>query len=200
MPRAEPLRIAGIILAAGTSTRMGQNKMLLELEGEPLVRRAARRALAAGLEPVVVVLGFEAERASAVLDDLPCECVVNPAYNGPKSASLHAGLHRLPASIDAALVILPDMVRVSTPMLAELIAGAQRLAVPLIASRYGEVAAPPHLFRRSLFAELLAGHGEACGKDVVRRHRNEAHWVDWPTELLHDTDTPEDYRTTKLPL
>jgi molybdenum cofactor cytidylyltransferase len=200
MPDAARLRVAGIILAAGTSTRMGQNKMLLDLEGEPIVRRATRRALAAGLETVVVVLGYEAERVRAVLEDLPCECVMNPAYTGPKSASLHAGLQRLSASIDAALVILPDMVRVSTPMLAELIARAERFAVPLIASRYGEVPAPPHLFRRSLFAELLAGHGGSLGRDVVRRHRNEAHWVDWSPELLHDTDTPEDYRASSLPV
>ncbi len=200
MPRAEPVRVAGIILAAGASTRMGRNKMLLDLEGEPLVRRATRRAVAVGLDPVVVVVGYEAERVRAVLEDVPCECVMNPAYNGPKSASLHAGLHALGAAIDAAIVILPDMVRVSTSMLVELVARAQRTAAPLIVSRYGEVAAPPHLFRRSLFADLLAGHGEACGKDVVRRHRNEADWVDWSPELLHDTDTPDDYRASRLPL
>src|SRR5881628_4179101 len=72
-------RIAGVILAAGASRRMGKNKMLLELEGEAVVRRAARRALAAGLSPVVVVLGHEATRAQAELAGLACEFVVNPA-------------------------------------------------------------------------------------------------------------------------
>ena len=66
----EPLRVAGVVLAAGASRRMGRNKMLLELEGEPLVRRAARRALEAGLTPVVVVLGHEADRARAALAGL----------------------------------------------------------------------------------------------------------------------------------
>ena len=70
MPRlTEPPRVAGVILAAGASRRMGagRNKMLLQLEGESLLRRAARRALAAGLSPVVVVLGHEADRARAEL-------------------------------------------------------------------------------------------------------------------------------------
>ena len=54
--------IAAVVLAAGSSTRMGQNKLLLALEGETLVRRAVRAAAGAGLDPVIVVLGHQAER------------------------------------------------------------------------------------------------------------------------------------------
>src|SRR2546422_1558439 len=85
-------RIAGVILAAGSSRRMGKNKMLLVLEGESLIRRAAKRALGAGLSPVVVVIGHEADRLRAELRDLPVEFAVNPAYTGPTSGSLHQGL------------------------------------------------------------------------------------------------------------
>src|SRR3989475_7256308 len=76
---------------------LGRNKMLLELGGEPLVRRAARRALEAGLSPVVMVLGHEAERLRVELAGLPCDCAINPDYTGPTSGSLHLGLERLPA-------------------------------------------------------------------------------------------------------
>src|SRR5260370_9726662 len=100
MPRpTEPGTVAGVILAAGASRRMGRNKMLLELEGESLVRRAARRALAAALAPVVVVLGHEADRVRAALEGLPLDVPVNPDFTGPPTRSLHRALERLPAHV-----------------------------------------------------------------------------------------------------
>ena len=93
---SDPLGVAGVLLAAGASRRMGpgRNKMLLKLEGEALVRRAARRALAAGLSPVVVVLGHESDRAKGELTGLACEVVVNPDFTGPTSGSLHKEIGR----------------------------------------------------------------------------------------------------------
>src|SRR5881628_3376255 len=158
-PSTEPRRAAGVILAAGASRRMGKNKMLLALEGETLVRRAARRALAAGLSPVVVVVGHEPERVRAELVGLACESVVNPDF-------------------DAAVVMLADMVLVTEQMLSALVAAGQGKgggsAAPLVVSRYGDVTAPPLLFHRALFPELLAWTGEGCGKTVVRAHLAEA--------------------------
>jgi len=189
----EPLRVAGVILAAGASRRMGKNKMLLELDGESLIRRAAKRALAAGLSPLVVVVGYEADRLRAELKDLPLVFAVNPAYTGPTSGSLHQGLNALSSDVDAVVVMLGDMVRVTTETLAMLIAAARGTEAPLVVSRYGEVTAPPLLFRRALFAELLAWTGEGCGKAVVQAHKHEAMYVDRPEVLLVDVDTPEDF-------
>ena len=196
MPRqTSPLRVAGIVLAAGASRRMGpgRNKMLLELEGESLVRRAARRALAAGLAPVVVVLGHEAERARAALAGLPVEIALNPDFTGPTSTSLHAALDLLSGDVDAAVVVLGDMVHVSAAAVGELVRRGRSSDAPLVVSRYGDVTAPPLLFRRALFAELLAWSGEGCGKAVVRAHEREALYVDRPAHLLVDVDTPEDF-------
>ena len=185
--------MAGIVLAAGASRRMGRNKMLLELEGESLVRRAARRALAAGLSPVVVVLGHEADRVRAALADLGLLIALNPDFAGPTSGSLHAALDLLGEDVGAAVVLLGDMVHVSEAALAELMHRARSSDAPLVVSRYGDVTAPPLLFRRGLFAELLAWTGEGCGKTVVQRHRDEALFMDWPAEALMDVDTPEDF-------
>ena len=194
----ETLRIAGVILAAGASRRMGgKNKMLLELEGETLVRRAAKRALGAGLRPVVVVIGHEADRLRAELKDLSLEVVVNPDYSGPTSGSLHHGLNLLGADVDAVIVMLADMVRVTAETLAMLMAAARGTDAPLVVSRYGDVTAPPVLFRRALFAELLAWTGEGCGKAVVRAHQHEAMYVDRPVTLLTDVDTPQDFAAAK---
>ncbi len=198
MPTAsEHSGTAAVILAAGASRRMGQNKLLLRLEGESLLRRAARRALRAGLSPVVVVLGHEVERARAELAGLSCDTVVNPDFTGPTSGSLHKGLERLCFGIEAAVVMLADMVLVSEQMLAALVAAARGSAAPLVVSRYGDVTAPPLLFRRALFDELLAWTGEGCGKTVVQRHREEALFVDWPPVVLSDVDTPDDFRAAE---
>ena len=194
--RTKPLRVAGVVLAAGASRRMGpgRNKMLLELEGEPLVRRAVRRALTAGLSPVVVVLGHEADRARAVLADLPVEIALNPNFTGPTSTSLHAGLDLLGQDVDAAVVLLGDMVYVGEADLAELVTRACTSDAPLIVSRYGDVTAPPLLFRRALFAELVAWTGEGCGKTVVKAHSHEALYVDRGPEMLADVDTAADFQ------
>src|SRR2546423_7282912 len=106
--RPEGPQVAGVIRAAGASRRMGagRNKMLLQLEGESLLRRAARRAVAAGLSPVVVVLGHEADRARAELKGLSCESVVNSDFTGPTSGSLHKGLEQLGSDVLAAVVML----------------------------------------------------------------------------------------------
>ncbi|HYT04046.1 MAG TPA: nucleotidyltransferase family protein [Gemmatimonadales bacterium] len=198
MPRpTDTLRVAGVILAAGASRRMGTNKMLLELEGESLVRRAARRALAARLSPVVVVLGHEPERVRAELRDLPVELTVNPDFAGPTSGSLHQGLHRLGPDVDAVVVMLGDMVFVTEQTLVDLVVAARGADAPLVVSRYGDVTAPPLLFRRVLFLELLAWTGEGCGKAVVQAHRHEALYVDRPVALLADVDTPEDFAAVR---
>lgn len=196
-PPREGVRVAGVILAAGASRRMGRNKMLLQLQGESLIRRAAGRALAAGLSPVVVVIGHDAERVRAELQDVPVEFAVNPDYAGPTSGSLHKGLGRLGPDVDAVVVMLGDMVRVSTETLMMLVAAARGTDAPLVVSRYGDVTAPPLLFRRALFPELLAWTGEGCGKAVVQAHRGDAMYINRPVALLADVDTPQDFEAAQ---
>ena len=191
------LKVAGVILAAGASSRMRKNKMLLELEGESLVRRAVRRALSAGLSPVVVVIGHEPERMRVELQDLPVVFAVNPDFTGPTSGSLHRGLNALGEDVGAAVVMLGDMVRVTQETLTMLVAAARGTDAPLVVSRYGDVTAPPLLFRRALFPELLAWTGEGCGKTVVKAHSHEAMYVDRPVALLADVDTPEDFEALR---
>ncbi len=189
-------QVAAVILAAGASTRMGRNKLLLPVDGEAMVHRAARRALAAGLAPVVVVLGHESERVRAALADLDVTFATSPDSTGPTSVSLHAGLAALAAlgaKVAATVVMLSDMVHVTEEMLRTIVSASASGDAPLEVSRYGQVLAPPLLFRRVLWPELLAWHGEGCGKAVVRAHEAEAGLHDWPASALRDIDTPSDY-------
>ena len=158
---AEP-PVAGILLAAGMSTRMGSNKMLLEIDGESLLHRAARRGREAGLDPLFVVLGHEAERALREIADLPCRPVINERYDRGISSSLRTGVAALPPECGAAVVFLADMPHVGPEMLAALVSHYARTGARLVASQYGEVKAPPVLYDASLFPELAAVSDARC--------------------------------------
>jgi len=193
MPTDRSGPVAGILLAAGTSSRMGSNKLLFDLAGESVLRGAVRRALAGGLSPVIVVLGHEAEKARRELDGLACGTTINPRFEEGINTSLKTGVADLPADVDAAMVLLADMPFVTPEMIAEMIARYRASEAPLVISDYEGVNAPPMLYDRSLFDELKLMTGEGCGRQVVKRHRHEAEVVSWPATALADIDVPEDY-------
>ena len=189
--------VAGILLAAGPSTRMGQNKLLLRLDGESVLRRSAGRALAAGLDPVIVVLGHDAEATASELRGLPCQTVVNPDYARGMNSSARAGIAAVPTETEAAIVLLGDMPFVTAGMIAALVERYRASEAPLVISLYAGVQAPPTLYARSLFSELGSPEGEGCGKRVIRQHRAEAQVLEWPAAALADLDRPEDYERIK---
>ncbi|HET9210340.1 MAG TPA: nucleotidyltransferase family protein [Thermoanaerobaculia bacterium] len=198
MPADRQGPVAGILLAAGTSSRMGKNKLLFELEGESVIRRAVRRALAGGLSPLIVVLGHESDKAWKEIEDLPCEWALNPLYEQGINSSLKAGIMGVRGlKAKAAMVLLADMPFVTSEMIAAMIARYRESTAPLVISDYDGVNAPPMLYDQSLFTELLLMEGEGCGRQVVRRHKAEAEVLPWPVSALQDLDVPEDYEAIK---
>jgi molybdenum cofactor cytidylyltransferase len=117
---------------------------------------------------------------------------VNPDHEAGIVTSLRAGLVALGDSTPAAVVMLADMPFVAAEMIAGLVERYRTTAAPLVISDYGGVNAPPMLYDRSLFAELAAMDDGRCGKQVIRRHRDEAEVLTWPEQALTDLDTPED--------
>jgi molybdenum cofactor cytidylyltransferase len=199
MPADRSGSVAGVVLAAGSSIRMGKNKLLFDLDGEPLVRRAVRRAATGGLAPVLAVLGYEAELVRRELDGLdpPCRIVVNPDYERGINSSLKTGIAALPAGTIAAVVMLADMPLVTAEMIATLVARYRASEAPLVISDYEGVNAPPMLYDRALFEELRVMEGEGCGRQVVRRHQASAVVVAWPVAALTDLDVPGDYELVR---
>lgn len=191
MPSERNGRVAGVVLAAGSSARLGSNKLLIDIGGETVVRGAVRRALAAGLSPVIAVLGFEADRVTEALLGLDAALVVNPEYATGMHSSMQAGIARVPSDCEAAVVILADMPLVTAAMSAALVARFRKGSEPLVVSLYGGVQAPPTLYARALFPALGAA-GPGGGREVVRDHRDEAAVVEWPSAMLADLDRPED--------
>lgn len=185
-------RVAGIVLAAGSASRMGKNKVLLPIGGESFLRRVVRTAGRAGLDPVVVVLGHEAELARADLGELPCEVVVNPRHARGMNTSLDAGVSAVPRDASAAVVLLADMPFVDEAMIRAVVERHAETGAPLACARYGSVAAPPTLYARALFPELHGGEGDGRGREVVHRHAAEVAWVDFEASALADVDEAED--------
>jgi molybdenum cofactor cytidylyltransferase len=185
-------RVAGVVLAAGTSSRMGRNKLFVRLGGTSVLRRAVATAREAGLDPVVVVLGHESDRALAELQGLLCTPVLNQEYASGMNTSVRAGISAVPADASGAVLMLADMPFVTAGMLRSLVDRYRADEAPLVVSTYGEVLAPPILYGRPLFGELRALDGDGCGKRVVKAHRSEAVEMAWPASALADLDVPAD--------
>jgi molybdenum cofactor cytidylyltransferase len=200
MLEEEPEKIAGLLLAAGSSIRMGVNKLFLDLEGRTVVRRAAQAASGAGLDPLLVVVGHEAERSREEVRGIECQPVFNAQYAEGIASSLKAGIRALPSDVDAAVVILADMPLVTSAMTAALIARYRETHARLVISDYEGVNAPPMLYDRSLFEELLASDDARCGRQVVQRHLDEAQVLAWPRRALADLDLPEDVERVRSEL
>src|SRR2546429_526137 len=100
--------IAALVLGAGSSRRMGRPKLLLELGGKPLIRRAVEQASAAGLEPVVVVVGPHRSEMEQALRGTAAQLVDNPDHLSGMASSLRAGLTALPVTVKAVVVLLGD--------------------------------------------------------------------------------------------
>jgi len=190
-------RVAVLLLAAGSSDRMGRNKMLFDLGGETVLRRAALTAAEAGPDLILVVTGHQHEEAEAQLDGIDCRTVHNPGHADGIHTSVRAGIEHLPDDIGAMIIMLADMPYVTASMLGRLMEAYRGSDAPLVISCYGgEVDAPPMLYDRSLFDELCVMR-RRCGREVVKRHRDEALVMDWPLDALADLDTEEDYQRVR---
>ncbi len=179
--------IAIIILAAGASTRMGRSKQLLPVEGESLLRRSAQTALRTGCSPVVIVLGANSQAHRVELAKLDVQIVENRDWEKGMGTSIRAGIEALPASVDAALIMLCDQPLVTPRLLLEF----QIREAGIIASEYDGTLGVPALFARKYFPELCALPPESGAKKVIAAHRKEVDAVPFPGGKV-DLDTPDD--------
>jgi len=183
---------AAVVLAAGQSARMGAtNKLLQAVDGTPMIRRVVETALASRADPVIVVLGHEAEAVRAALADLPVRFVTAEKYAEGLSQSVRAGLEAVPETAEAAAFLLGDMPHLRAATVNALIDGlaeseAGEAALPVYQGKRGN----PVLFRRRHFSEILALTGDTGAKPVLDRLGEEI--VEVPVDnpgVLLDVDT-----------
>jgi molybdenum cofactor cytidylyltransferase len=184
-------RVAGVLLAAGTSTRFGdRNKLLATRGGDPLVRRAARTLVAAPVDPVVVVVGHEADRVAAALDGLGVELVHNDDYGTGQASSVRTGVAAVADRADAVVVALGDMPAVS-PTTVETLVDAYAAGVgDALATAYEGRRGNPVLFDRRFFDALADVTGDVGGRGLLLEHGTLIETAD--PGVRRDVDEPAD--------
>jgi molybdenum cofactor cytidylyltransferase len=185
--------IAGVVLAAGLSRRMGQAKLLLVLGGRPVIRLTVEAVLSAGIDPVVVVAGTERAGVAGALEGLPLTIAHNPHPEAGQSSSIRVGIAALPPGPEAALIALGDQPFVPAFVIPALRGELARTGKPIAAPRYRGERGNPVLFRRDLFGELLELSGDRGARAVVERDAARVALVDFDVPMPQDLDTPEDY-------
>jgi molybdenum cofactor cytidylyltransferase len=188
---ADLSRVGAIILAAGSSHRLGRPKQLLDLEGKPVLQHVLDAVDAAGVGEIVVVLGHAADRIEAALT-LPehARVVVNSDHATGQGSSLRIGLDRLSPHVGRAVMLLGDQPRVASEAIRAVAAGAG----PIIRAVYRGTPGHPVAFDRDVWAELAAtATGDQGGRELLRRDPQRVHDValDHPSPL--DIDTDDDY-------
>ncbi len=191
--RDEP-RIAVLVLAAGQSRRMGPtNKLLIPIDGKPMLRHTVEAALTSKANDVIVVTGHEHAAVEAILAGTAVRVVHNPAFADGLSTSLKTGIAALPPGIDAALVCLGDMPEIDAELIDRLIAafdpaGGRSIVVPTHNGKRGN----PVLWGSAFFSAMLAIEGDVGARHLIGQHAEAV--VEVPFEnasSLVDIDTPE---------
>jgi molybdenum cofactor cytidylyltransferase len=186
--------IAGIVLAAGGSTRFGQTKQLLNWRGQPFVRAVAKTALDAGLLPVLVVTGANADEVEKAIVDLDVDIVRNNSWQNGQGTSIRTGVQALPSKTGACVFLLADQPQIPASVIHALVEthsnGLQPIVAPLVQM---ERRANPVLFDRVTFPDLLMLEGDTGGRAIFPKYKVE--FMPWHDDiLLLDVDKPEDYK------
>ncbi len=190
-------RTAGIILAAGASTRFGRPKQLLDWRGEPFIRTIAKTAIESGLSPVVIVTGAYADQVEAAIQDLPVQIARNEEWQSGQASSIRDGVQSLPSKTGAATFLLADQPQIKSDVIRALVAHHSTELFPIVAPMVlMERRANPVLFDRDTFPNLMALEGDVGGRAIFSKHRVE--YLPWHDDsLLFDVDKPEDYPRMK---
>ena len=192
--RPQRPRIAGIILAAGKSSRMGAlNKLLIPIEGKPMARRAAEAVLGAKLSPVFVVTGHQREEVEESLKGMPVTFLNNSNFSSGMSTSLKRGLDALPAECDGVVVALGDMPLITGREIEQLVNAfnpveGRSIVVPTRRGKRGN----PVLWARRFFGEMTAAGGDVGARTLFTAYPEAIVEVEMAGDgVLTDIDTPQ---------
>lgn len=185
---------AALVLAAGSAARFGDQKLVAPFRGEPLVRRVVENVLDSGADPVLVVLGHEADAVEKTLAGLPVATVRNPEHREGMASSIRAGIRALPEGCDGVVVVLGDQPEVDAGLIDRVLEADARGSAAVVAPVYPEGQGNPVLFRSAVFTELLELRGDRGARSVVERDPARVRWVELDRPMPRDVDTGADLR------
>jgi molybdenum cofactor cytidylyltransferase len=199
---SEKQQVAGLLLMAGLSSRLGFPKALLPYGGRVLIERVLEQALASRLSRVTLVLGFQAPRIRSAIrsleGDLRLEVLVNRHFDQGLSSSIRAGLRVLDPSAGGVMFILGDQPLLNTAAIDRLIRAFRRQQAPMVVPFYGNRPGNPVIFGRGLLPELRKLRGDTGGREIIKRNPEQVLKVPIrPQYLGWDVDTWADYDRTR---
>lgn len=190
-------RIAGIVLAAGGSSRFGEPKQLLDWFGEPLVKFIAEKVRAAGCDPVVVVTGADHDSVSRALEEIPVKIICNTAWQEGQSSSVRAAVQSLSNDVGAAIFHLVDQPLIPADLITALRKKHAKQPGSIIMPVIDGKPANPVLFDRRVFGDLEKLEGDVGGRAIFNRYETtKIPWDDPDSQM--DVDTPEDYQRIRF--
>jgi len=192
-------RITAIVPAAGLSSRMGQNKLLMPFAGKSLIERAVDTLMTSGVDEIVVVLGHEANLVRSRLEGKSVHFVDNPDYRAGLSTSVRAGMEAAPKGADAMMIYLADQplleadeVRRLVLAFAEAKRAGKSIVVPFFCNKRGN----PVILDASYREMVLDVVGDAGCRRIIKRHPEQVFAVQMETDhVVRDVDTPEDFES-----
>lgn len=194
---AEPrIRTAAVVLAAGSSQRMGAaNKLQLPIDGMPLIRRSLLTLIQAGIDDIVVVLGYEQESTRALIDDLPLDIVVNEAHASGQMSSVHCGLNALQETYDAIVIALGDQPALQSADIEILIdAFAHRDGAEVVVPTYQGERGNPIVISASCRADIVAGTRNLGCRKFIDKNPQLVQKIEMSSPaFVIDLDTPTQY-------
>jgi molybdenum cofactor cytidylyltransferase len=194
-------KIGAVILAAGSSSRIGQPKQLLSLRGKTLVRVCVDTASEAGCSPIVVVIGSDSEKVRLELADANSIEVRNTNWQRGIGSSIRTGVQSLmnhAPDLEAILLLVCDQPAINARFIERLIATHEATKKDIVASAYADTLGVPALFDRSLFKELLSIGDEAGAKSIILQNPKRVAQFAFPEGAV-DIDTWEDWEKINKP-
>ncbi len=188
--------LCAVLLAAGTSRRFGgDNKLLTDIGGMPLVRRVAEQLLSSRVAGVIVVTGFEGDKVRGSLAGLDIQLVENTDYADGLGSSLRCGVAALPKGVAGAMIVLADMPGITTALIDRLIGAFEQEACAKIVFPTGKNGAQgnPVIWPRRFFKQIQSLKGDTGAKPLIAVHTQHTIGVRVDDDhALHDIDAPGD--------
>ena len=185
-----------IVLAAGSSSRMGRPKQLLSYNGKTLLEFTVDIAIDSVADPVILVLGANASLIEKVIDRKKIEIVENKNWNEGMASSIRIGIEKLlqvSPSADSTILMVCDQPFISASLLNNLVSAHKTTGKSIVTCYYQNVIGPPTLFHKTIFPELLNLKGDTGARKIVEKHITAVETVRFDEGII-DIDTEADYK------